>query len=415
MKYNYFTKIENKYVFNVSLIFWHVLILCVSLAIIVSLGGLLWSVVPAQKKQIDKKPYPQKQEYPQAIKVDIAELHLEEKKDEPQVEAPRQQKTTTSNENNEDAKGIEEYQISLNKLKELIASKASWDGSGKWYYPYGERYWQVYKDEQYRQWVIIEPGIEDKLNAAYKVSNATNYSDKKSLLDGYIEVITLVHADKRADGITRLINNVINNVSTNRIMCQSLTKVITNLSSKADNSYISILSNFYKNNPKDGVPFIEYISIIINKFSDEQQNTIIERLTNSYYNYFNQNLTYLKESTDSFLQLLPEINSEIQAKALLQYYKVYVAKNVDREKKIAQIENEYKESVSQIDIEYTSSVANAEQEYMSKQLKKAELKLKSLSGIGGGILAIVLIGTILVFLSIQRSVRKIEEKITSVV
>ena len=37
MKTNYFTKIEDKYVFNLSLIFWHILIVLATLAIFISL------------------------------------------------------------------------------------------------------------------------------------------------------------------------------------------------------------------------------------------------------------------------------------------------------------------------------------------------------------------------------------------
>jgi hypothetical protein len=113
-----------------------------------------------------------------------------------------------------------------------------------------------------------------------------------------------------------------------------------------------------------------------------------------------------------FIPLLPEISDEHQAKALAQYYGIYLQKNKERQKIISQIEGDYQRRISEIDDEFARSMMSAEQSYMAKKLEKKEMQLKSLTGIGASILSIVLIATILVFLSIQRSVRKIEERVT---
>ena len=60
MKTKYFEKVENKYVFNLTLIFWHIFIAISTLAIVVSLAVLLWSIIPASEKKVEKKAYPEK-------------------------------------------------------------------------------------------------------------------------------------------------------------------------------------------------------------------------------------------------------------------------------------------------------------------------------------------------------------------
>jgi len=77
MKTNYFSKVENKYVFNVSLIFWHLFITLSTLAVVVCLAIFLWSIIPASQREVEKKPYPAKKQYPEPIKVELNELQIE--------------------------------------------------------------------------------------------------------------------------------------------------------------------------------------------------------------------------------------------------------------------------------------------------------------------------------------------------
>lgn len=60
MKTNYFSKIENKYVFNVSLIVWHLFIMIATLSVLISLAIVLWSVFPPSERTVVKNPYPEK-------------------------------------------------------------------------------------------------------------------------------------------------------------------------------------------------------------------------------------------------------------------------------------------------------------------------------------------------------------------
>jgi len=49
-------------------------------------------------------------------------------------------------------------------------------------------------------------------------------------------------------------------------------------------------------------------------------------------------------------------------------------------------------------------------DFNAKKERDEKLRFKALTGIGGGIVLIVLIATILAFLSIQRIVKRMEEK-----
>jgi len=247
------------------------------------------------------------------------------------------------------------------------------------------------------------------LNYSYHRANEENYIDKKQILDGYISVVKLLPEEKRLSAIQYMISNVAANVSQNVNLCQSLSNVVSNMPKEENVSYINQLALFGANNPNDGSPFIDYTATIIYKFDVARRAEIIDRLITGY-NYFN-NLSMLKEATDLFLPLISRIKTENQSKALIQYYGVFRNKNYARDNSIAQIEDEYKQAINAIENQYNLDQSIAQQEYFSKKMSKTEYRLKSLAGIGGGIILFVLIAVILVFFSIQRSVRKIEEKI----
>ncbi len=411
MKYNYFTKVENGYVFNFSLIFWHGLILVTLLGIAVAIGGLLYSLIPPIKREVIKEEYPLKANYPPSVKVAFDELKLQEEVavQEDQTNHPTAPSVTSSNEDDKDQLAFEE---AIQKLRELIPpSKYSWSGKGSWYFPYGERMWLVYNDERYRQWIVQEPGIEDKLNRAYDQLNAITYADRKNLIYGYISAISPAIESKRADILLYMLSGLQDNIVKNVTFCNAMGEVVKNISPRADLSYISYLTNFCKRNSKDGIPLIGYVAKFIQRFNPSQQSLAIQKMINAYYNQFNQNLPFLIESTNLFSELIPQIDTSLQYKALSQYYILYIGKNADRESEIARIENDYKQAIAKIDSDYDNALAQAEIDYVGKKLKRTIIKTTSLSGIGAGILTIVLVATILVFLSIQRSVRKIEERI----
>ncbi len=415
MNTQYFTKVENKYVFNVSLIFWHLFIALSTMVVVVSLAIFLWSIIPASQREVEKKPYPVKTLYPAPIKVDINELQITETKEEAPPVVPEQIQTTTTATQQpvEDLKGKSAYDSTLNTLKILIPpSKYSWQGSGYWSYPNGERYWTFYKLEKYRQWNATEAGVEDKLKAAYQRANAGKYPDKKLILDGYVGVLKLLSEEKRLGALQDLISNVSDNISQNVNVCQSLSKVVSKMSKEENISHLNQLALFGKKNPNDGSLFIDYTATIIDKFDVSKRAEIVDRLIIGYNNYFSNNFAMLKEATDLFLPLVAQIKAEDQPKTIIQYYGVFRNKNYARDNSIAQIENEYQQAINEIENQYNLDQLAAQQEYFSDKMTKGKYLLKSLAGVGGGIALIVLIALVLVFFSIQRSVRKIEEKIS---
>lgn len=413
MKTNYFTKIENKYVFNVSLIFWHLFIGLTTLAVAVSLLIFLWSITPSFQKNVEKQPYPEKKQYPDPVKVNLSELKLEEVKLQ---EAPPESSDTVAviekKQVVEDITGKKEYENSYNTLKTLIPpSKYSWEGEGYWYYPQGERYWTYYKQEQYRQWITTEPGIDDKLLSSYRNVNAKNYVKKKEVLDGFISIVKLLKVEKRTSALQILINNIANKTVQNDSIYKTLTKVVNKMLNVDNLAYLEQLVHFGKINQNDGVPFIEYTATIINNFDVSQRTISIDNLVKSYYNYFNQDLHKQKEATNLFIPLLNKIKVTQQGNALMKYYGIYLNKNIERADKIAQIENDHQQKINEIDTQYNLEQLQVQQEFYAKKESKQNLRYKSMMSIGISILLIVLIATILVFFSIQRSVRKIEEKI----
>jgi hypothetical protein len=412
MKTQYFTKVENKIVFNVALIFWHLFIALAILSIIIGIAIFGWSLIPTSKRKVEKKEYPAMPKLPAPVKVSFDELNLKDVKQTevlPVVEQPGKEALVNA-ENNE---GKKEYEASLNILKKLIPpSKYTWSGDGYFIYPYGERYWDVYKQEKYRQWVSTESGVEDKLKYSYKASNAESYNEKKQLLDAYIEVVQLLPEDKRLTGLSFLMENIAKDIAQNLNVFGKIAKMATKMPNGESINYVEQLAFFGKNNPSDGPVFIEYLSGVIEKFTNSKKAEMINGLINSYYNYFAGNLNKQIEATDLFFPMIPQIKEGDEIKSLNQYYNLYLSKNYNRDQEIAQIESEYQEKITEIDNQFNLSETNAIIEYQAKILAKQELRLKSLLGIGICILVIVMIGTILVFLSIQRSVSKIEEKMT---
>ncbi len=416
MKTNYFTKIENKYVFNLSLIFWHLFIALSTIAIAVSLLIFLWSVIPPSERKVKKQPYPEKQQYPAPVAVTLNELITEDENQTevpPIVEESHQTDTEQLTEQvNENLEGKETYDASIKTLETLIPpSKYSWSGSGYWTYPYGERYWTYYKEERFRHWNTTEASVEEKLGKAYNVSKASTYNEKQRLLESYIGVLKALPEEYRLTGLNHMLNNCSSNFTQNVNVCQSMSKVVSKMANESNMDYLYLLSNFGERNPNDGAPFIEYISSIIDKFDVQQRTETIQYLMISYYNYFDQDLPKLKESTDLFTPMLSGINGEDHSETLMNYYRLYIDKNRERDNEIAEIDYEYDQMIDNIENQYLQDQTMASVEYAKKKDVKSTLRFKSVAGIGVGILLIVLTGILLVFLSIQRSVRKIEEKV----
>lgn len=412
MKNNrYFSKVEDKYVFNLSLIVWHFIIMLASIAAAAGILVFIWTIAPTWKEKVKKDPYPVKTEYPAPVAVNLADLNLQ--KVSPVL--PQKEIVTESvnviQEPVIDTTGLANYTVSLNIFQSLF-KESDWAGSGYWSYPNGKEYWDFYQKEKYRSWVISQPGIQSKLESSYKRTDAESYIDKKLLLDGYIDVVKDRPLEVRAQLFDLLITHNTKTVNSTYQNCVSLSKLLLTLPNNVDLKHIDNTLIFLKRNESSGNEIIDYASSILIKITLPQRADVLSSIRNSYSSFFDKDFSKQKEATDMFMNLLPEIKESDQNNMINQFFRVYTIKNRERNQKINQIELEYEYKVNQVDEKYEERLYSAEIKYNSRKQIKATYKYRSLLVVGGGILLIVLIGTILAFLSIQRSVRKIENKIS---
>jgi hypothetical protein len=186
MKPKFLSSLEEKYVFKISRYFWHIFVGLATFIIIAGIGYLLWGIVPSSHAKVEKK------EYPTVVQVSLDELKGE--KPTSQATPTIQQPPTTPKQTVESAEGSDGFNQSMNELKKLIPpAKYSWDSIGHWNFPFGEYYYQTYKNTQYennyRRWQIDQEGIENKLNQQYSTLSASTYNDKTQLLDAYNSLI----------------------------------------------------------------------------------------------------------------------------------------------------------------------------------------------------------------------------------
>ncbi|WRQ33787.1 hypothetical protein U5907_03870 [Bacteroidales bacterium MB20-C3-3] len=417
MKTNYFTKIENKYVFNVSLIIWHLIIALASIAIVISLLVFLWGLIPPSSPKVEKTPYPEKVEYPSPVSVSLNELIIKKLPPaQPSYAAETEiQEETKEVKPQEDLRGKTEYDAVVDTLKILIPpSKYKWEGEGHYIYPKGEAYWEFYQREIYRKWVITKEGLMDRINSSYVKTNANNYYLKRDQLKSYVNFLKNIPESKRIQSLDQITSNVIKDFSLNNNALNAIVPITKKIDLNIDDNIkiIGMLLNFC-NRRADGISFIEYVTSIADKFAPAQQYQTLSLMINGYNRHFDGNINLLKDATDLFIQMLSQIDPKNQATILSQYYIVFARKNDARNMKIRQIDTDYEELVRQIDEKFEEDQIIAQMEYSSRKLTKENLRMKSIAGIGLGIILIVFVGTFLAFLSIQRSVRKMEESINN--
>ena len=155
MKTKYFEKVENKYVFNISRIFWHIFIVVGSLAIIGGVFLYIYGILPPIKQSVKQEPLPTKQVYPTAVTVTLNDLQLEESKKivnlESQIQTSeneeRPPKSVVDNTKKLE-KGEKEYLISLELLTKILPAIGHYE-----YYQGNKRLYDYYKDEHHQNYV----------------------------------------------------------------------------------------------------------------------------------------------------------------------------------------------------------------------------------------------------------------------
>lgn len=396
------SKIEEKYLFNISLTFWRLLIGIGAIGAVLGILLLLWGILPPIKKSVDKAKYPpivtfsandlKTKVVPQQLKATTATVKEEVTKQEKNKTQEVKQSGITEAEKS--------FNTSLAKLKELIPAKYNAKlSSGHWYYPHGKDYWEHYRRDKYRKWIVDSKGLNGLLTSVYYKTNAKAFTEKKKIVDAYIETVQLFSEDKRVSVIKALTSYSKNNVSQTIKNVELLHNSISNFSTE-DTKYLTALAKFGSRNPKDGYSFIAYVNKIIGNFDDSNRKDVLEELIQSYYSFFdteNRGISTQVEATNLFIPMIPEFEPKIQSKALNEFYKMYFDKNAARERSIRNIQSEYQ-----------SDVAKVEAAYQINKEKKTQIRLRGLYLIGSGLVLVAFLALILVFLSIHKSVKKIE-------
>ena len=394
------TTIEEKYVFNISQYFWHIFIVLSSLVLIGGILLLIWGIIPPGKDDVEKE------EYPPVVQVSSDEVltYLNKGNQKQDIKINKEKteqvvKPVTYTDPDEKA-----YNLSIDSLKNLIPpEKYSWNSKGYWYYPYGERSYNYYKNtrwaSQYRQWIVSETGINSKLESAYSTSKANSYKQKKLILDAYINLVARFNEEKRSYVLKIISNYNGNDPNQTADNIKALYGSIENFGT--DNvDFLNTLVNFGSNNPQEGKAFILYTNKSLVKFISDYRLDVLKSMINSFYNYFNNKVNLQIEVTDLFLKDIQKYEPEQYSRALEVYYSLITNKNRQRARKIENIEQEY-----------SLALANTNAKYEMAKVEKAELRIKGVYLGVGAITTIAVLALILVLLSIQRYVKKIDDSL----
>ena len=409
MKANYFTKVEDKYVFRVSTAFWHLLIGLLTLAAVIGIVLLIWSIIPASKDKVKAAAYPTKAQYPPVEKVTLADLKMnEEKVSVPPPVQPAPPPEYRPERNVENDPGKPAYDVTLAELKKIIP-KDNWQ-PGYWSYPAGELAWQMHpSDTKYRVWNPYGENVEQRLEHSYKSIQAKNYTAKKVALESYLRVMKLIPPAQSVGVLDFIIGNLNDRFSDPHLLDTAFALVAKNLKPFSTTSEAAQhLLGFAFNNPKSVFVFVPFAIQECSKFSDSLRFQYLASLIDGYYTYFNNTVDVQKEATEQFDKLLPQLPGINPSKALRKFYSVYNQKNQKRNVEISRINDDYNTQVVAILADSTMKAFQAEDKYQADKEKKSEYRSKSLYVIAGGFVAIALLGTILTLLSIQRILRRME-------
>jgi len=406
---NYFKKVEDKYVFNVSTFFWHFLILLLSIGMFIGLCMALYGVIPSTKSNVAQPIYPVKPPYPKATKITLDEISGKPSK---QSQNTNPQVVENVSAQSQPTEAVDpDYQLSLDRLKKLIPpDKYPWKKEDI-SYPNGREVYDSYHNPSDIRITPVGLGLLDYLNTAYNNSHANNYSDKKRILDAFIDLLTKIKESERQKVLYQVVYYPINNIDTSIAKLHQLKKVLTVFRSNELEDAARTIVQFGRYNPDDGRILIDYLAHDLTKFDTSQRIRSLNIIINAYRYYFNNAVNSQIDATNSFTGLLSQIPTSEQANILAQYYLIFNQKNQSVQDSIQKIELNYKKTIQKLDAEYQNQLSYAELEYERSKSHKEDLIKKGGLGVVGGIILISFIGVILTLFSMQRILRGMEERI----
>ncbi len=395
-----FEKLEEKFVFKTSHIFFLVLVGAALLVMIGSVLIFLWGMTPSLKPGVEKA------EYPPAVAVTADEVIS-------LLPAPKagsiKKMASSSNYSSEMKVSPEKkigniptekvdstkivYEQAIDSMKTLLPPKKHlWTNRG--HYEYG--YYKVRGNwRNGKHWVVDNYGIQAELNSVFRTIKVKSFIDKSKLINTYISVLNQFNEKNRFNVLKAMLLYSRNSLEDTKENMTLLAKSI-GVFSADKTGYFYKLAKFGKKNPRDGHAFIGYIIQVMPKFDKTQRKKVLDKMIASYYKRYD-NVDRQKEATTMFLNLLPKIHVKSQALALGAFYKLYDQKNQDRRYAIERINNQY-----------TQDMSRAEMVLMEKQASKSHYRYQGLIGLGGGIVFIALVALILSLLSIQRNISELK-------
>jgi hypothetical protein len=387
-----FTKLEDKFIFNLSRYFWHFVIGLISLATITSLCFVIWGVIPAFKKTVVKDAYPPIEK---VSLTEIAQAMNGKRNDNPpKANTPAPDQTVKSDsimpKITEQFDQDPEVMKAYNNLKVLIPpDKYNWEGVGHWYYPYGN-YWQ-----QYKEWKEDYPSINGSLKKIF-TSIGLSSAEKKELLSMYADNIKKYRETERIELLRFLIHYGKDNFADSKAVLQILNEA-TDIYSPDKNGYLIHYGRVIKDY-RDAISLLTFINKFVSNFEFNNRINIAEEVLREYdYRYAGEGKDFA-EISNGFIPFLTGIVLADQAKYLRVYYNLSYKKNDER-----------KTAIRSIDNRYNSDLTQAENELLEKKLKKEEYLLQGVYGFGAGIASVAFIGILLVLFSMQRYIKKIYE------
>ncbi len=389
MKLSFLETFEEKFYFKTSHIFWHLLTGLAGLALVAGIGILLWSLTPSFKPGV-KKPV-----YPEPVKVTAEEIKV---RIAPPVKArvvtptpvetvqPAPVEAKPAVPVTEDP-AEKAYLAAMDSLKLLLPpEKFKWETRGHW-----EESWYE------RRWVVDYYGIADRLKSVFNNVNAEDFKSKQQLLTAYLRLLALFPEDQRLTVFRAAIDYSKEDVPTSVRNIELLKASVPHFN-VYNGDFVADLATFGRKTPRDGRSFIEYVNTIMPKFNRDIRPQILSNMISSYYNLFNL-IERQKEATDLFLAMQASFTTEEQPKALVEYYRTFVAKNYERESQIKELERQYERKLEE-----------AEGVLAHKKAVKSKYRLNGLKLIGGSVVFIAFLALFLVVLSIQRNVKLLREE-----
>lgn len=396
MNTRYFTKVEDKYIFNISLIFWHFFIAIGALAVMIGVVVFIYSISPTFKSKVTKEQYP-----PEA-QINASDIQLEKVEVTTAKPTPKQADIIqpAAIEPSISKVGFQQYERAIDTLKSLLpVDKVAWDASYQYIYPQGQSMWDYYQDPKYRILQKVGDGMLGNIEETFTEIKTKSYQERADLLSPIIaSVKELAAIEPRKNilifllGVTRRSKNYNTAIERLSLLSKSSIRFPINI----EGIYpLEVLNEFMQNNPNDGLAFVTLINDNIAKFQRENATRALNVLRYNYSSF--TDITQYEAAVKKIIELLPQFPKDKQVEALEKYFEVYYSKNIERSQKIAEIEETFEKQS-----------AEAEMVYLAKKSSKKGVRVKSLVGIAAGIAFISVLAILLVFLSIQRSIRKIE-------